>query len=92
MDEPTTGLHFADIDRLLSCLSVLIDRGNSVILVEHNEQIIRSADWILELGPGAGPAGGRVLYAGPREKYFQDADTPTTRSLAEKFSISDHRP
>ncbi|MBU6239755.1 MAG: excinuclease ABC subunit UvrA, partial [Planctomycetes bacterium] len=52
MDEPTTGLHFADIDRLLSCMSVLIDRGNSVILVEHNEQIIRSADWILELGPG----------------------------------------
>ena len=89
MDEPTTGLHFADIDRLLTCVSVLIDRGNSVIVVEHNEQVIRSADWIIELGPGAGPAGGSVLYAGPRDKYFQDADTPTTRALAEKFSVSD---
>ncbi|MBU6239011.1 MAG: excinuclease ABC subunit A, partial [Planctomycetes bacterium] len=91
MDEPTTGLHFADIDRLLNCLSILIDRGNSVIVVEHNEQIIRSADWIIELGPGAGAEGGRILYAGPREEYFPGADTPTTRSLKEKFSISDLR-
>ncbi|MFN9715356.1 MAG: excinuclease ABC subunit UvrA [Planctomycetota bacterium] len=89
MDEPTTGLHFADIDRLLGCLNVLLDRGNSVIVVEHNEQIIRAADWIVELGPGSGPAGGQVLYAGPRETYFRDADTPTTRALAEKFSVSD---
>ncbi|MFN9852901.1 MAG: ABC-ATPase UvrA, partial [Planctomycetota bacterium] len=86
---PTTGLHFADIDRLLGCLNVLLDRGNSVIVVEHNEQIIRAADWIVELGPGSGPAGGQVLYAGPRETYFRDADTPTTRALAEKFSVSD---
>lgn len=91
MDEPTTGLHFADIQRLLSCLNVLIDRGNSIMVIEHNEQMIRSADWIIELGPGPGLAGGRVLYSGPRDKFFQTADTPTTRALSEKFSVSDLR-
>jgi excinuclease ABC subunit A len=91
MDEPTTGLHFADIDRLLGCLNVLLDRGNSVIVVEHNEQIIRAADWIVELGPGAGPGGGQVLYAGPRDAYFLNTITPTTRAMAAKLSVSDLR-
>jgi excinuclease ABC subunit A len=91
MDEPTTGLHFADIDRLLGCLNVLLDRGNSVIVVEHNEQIIRAADWIVELGPGAGLGGGQVLYAGPRDAYFLNTITPTTRAMAAKLSVSDLR-
>jgi excinuclease ABC subunit A len=89
MDEPTTGLHFADIERLLSCVSVLLDHGNSIIVVEHNEQIIRAADWIVELGPGSGPDGGKVVFAGSRETYFSQADTPTIRALAEKPSVSD---
>jgi excinuclease ABC subunit A len=91
MDEPTTGLHFADVDSLLRCIQNLIDRGNTIILVEHNEQIIRSADWVVELGPGPGPDGGRRLYSGDRAHFFQTADTPTTRSLAEKLTVSHRR-
>lgn len=89
MDEPTTGLHFADVERLLGCISLLIDRGNTVLVVEHNEQVIRAADSIVELGPGPGPAGGRLVYSGPRPDFFQKADTPTARALLEKRSVSD---
>ena len=91
MDEPTTGLHFADVERLLGCISLLIDRGNTVIVVEHNEQVIRAADYIVELGPGPGPAGGQLVYSGPRTDFFQKADTPTTRALLDKRSVSDTR-
>lgn len=91
MDEPTTGLHFADVDRLLGCLNVLIDRGNTVLLVEHNEQVIRAADYVIELGPGAGPDGGNLLFAGARDRFFAAADTPTTRALSQKFSVSDRK-
>ncbi|MFO0012032.1 MAG: excinuclease ABC subunit UvrA [Planctomycetota bacterium] len=89
MDEPTTGLHFADVQRLLECIGVLIERGNTLILVEHNEQIVRSADWIIELGPGPGPDGGRVLYSGPRDAFFQSAVTPTSKVMSEKLSVCD---
>ncbi|MCU0707043.1 MAG: excinuclease ABC subunit UvrA [Pirellula sp.] len=91
MDEPTTGLHFADVDRLLGCVNLLIDRGNTLLLVEHNEQVIRAADYVVELGPGAGPEGGKLLFAGPRDTFFAEADTPTTRALSEKFSVSDRK-
>jgi len=61
LDEPTTGLHFSDVERLLRCLDALIDEGNSVLVIEHNQQMIESADHVIELGPGAGPLGGRIL-------------------------------
>lgn len=81
MDEPTTGLHFADVDRLVDCLDVLIAGGNSLLVIEHNEQLIRRADYVIELGPGAGPAGGTLLFSGPRDAFFQRSDTPTSRSF-----------
>jgi excinuclease UvrABC ATPase subunit len=64
-DEPTTGLHLRDIDTLVAVFDQLVDRGHSVVVIEHNLDVIRRADWIVDLGPGAGRHGGRVLYEGP---------------------------
>jgi excinuclease ABC subunit A len=65
LDEPTTGLHPADVDRLVTALHALVDRGSTVVVVEHQPDIIAAADWLIRLGPGGGPAGGRLLYRGP---------------------------
>lgn len=81
MDEPTTGLHFADIERLIDCVQTLIERGNSVVIIEHNEQLIRRADYIFELGPEAGEQGGRIIAHGPRDAFLRRSDTPTSRHL-----------
>ncbi|MDP4132091.1 MAG: excinuclease ABC subunit A, partial [Bacteroidota bacterium] len=63
-DEPTTGLHFHDIKKLLTSFRALIDQGHSVLVVEHNTDVIRSADWVIDLGPEAGDAGGSLVYEG----------------------------
>ncbi|HVZ55024.1 MAG TPA: hypothetical protein VG870_00070, partial [Chitinophagaceae bacterium] len=63
-DEPTTGLHFHDIKKLLAALNALIEQGHSVLVIEHNTEVMRSADWIIDLGPEAGDGGGQVVYAG----------------------------
>ncbi|MEZ4388681.1 MAG: excinuclease ABC subunit UvrA [Candidatus Krumholzibacteriia bacterium] len=65
LDEPTTGLHFCDVDRLLSVLSRLMAQGNSVLVIEHNPEVIRRADWVIDMGPEGGAGGGEVLVAGP---------------------------
>ena len=63
-DEPTTGLHFHDIKKLLDSFNALIEQGHSIIVIEHNMEVIRSADWIIDLGPEAGDEGGNIVYAG----------------------------
>ena len=76
-DEPTTGLHFHDIRKLLDSMNALIDQGHSVLVVEHNTDVIRSADWLIELGPGAGEAGGRLVYEGVPSGLKSCAESPT---------------
>lgn len=78
-DEPTTGLHFKDVEALLSCFDKLLAKGHSVVVVEHNLDVIRSADWLIDLGPDAGDAGGEVVYSGAPENI--PASTFTGRYL-----------
>jgi excinuclease ABC subunit A len=63
-DEPTTGLHFHDIRKLLTSFNALIEQGHSILVIEHNTDVIRSADWVIDLGPEAGDGGGSLVYAG----------------------------
>jgi excinuclease UvrABC ATPase subunit len=65
MDEPTTGLHLSDISLLMGIIDRLVDAGNTVILIEHHLDVIRQADWIIDLGPEGGNAGGEILFEGP---------------------------
>jgi excinuclease ABC subunit A len=67
LDEPTTGLHFADIDLLLRVLHTLRDAGNTIVVIEHNLDVIKTADWIIDMGPEGGAGGGTVLVAGTPE-------------------------
>ncbi len=80
-DEPTTGLHFHDITKLLASMNALIDQGHSVIVIEHNIDVIRSADWVIELGPEAGEGGGQLVYAGLPSGLKDCADSTTGRFM-----------
>ncbi len=81
LDEPTTGLHFYDVDILLKVLEILRDGGNTVIVVEHNMDVIKTCDWIIDLGPGGGNEGGKVVAVGPPEKIAANPASLTGRFL-----------
>ncbi len=81
-DEPTTGLHFDDIAKLLTCFDALLDAGNSVVIIEHNLDVIKCADWVIDLGPEAGDEGGNVVIAGTPEEVAHEPRSHTGRHLA----------
>ncbi|WP_299553640.1 excinuclease ABC subunit UvrA [uncultured Porphyromonas sp.] len=86
LDEPTTGLHFEDIRVLLGILNRLVDRGNTVIIIEHNLDVLKSADYIIEIGPDGGKEGGRLLYEGTPEGLAHVQDSPTAPFLREELT------
>ena len=82
LDEPTTGLHFEDVQRLLEVLNKLVDQGNTVVVIEHNLDVIKSADWVIDLGPEGGAGGGRVIAAGSPEAVARVSESATGQFLA----------
>ena len=84
-EEPTTGLHRADVARLLECFGRLVAMGHSLVVIEHHLDVLAAADWILELGPGAGPEGGRLIAAGPPETVISVAESSTAPYLRERL-------
>ncbi|HJW67751.1 MAG TPA: excinuclease ABC subunit UvrA, partial [Candidatus Binatia bacterium] len=76
-DEPTTGLHLADIEKLLGCVARLVERGHSLLVIEHNLEVVKCADWVIELGPDGGDAGGRIVAEGRPEDVAARPDSPT---------------
>ena len=84
-DEPTTGLHFHDIRKLLDSFNALISRGHSILIIEHNMDVIKSADWIIDLGPEGGDKGGNLVFAGTPEKLIEEKNSYTAVALKEKL-------
>jgi excinuclease ABC subunit A len=81
LDEPTTGLHFEDVSKLLGVLHSLVDKGNSVIVIEHNLDVIKTSDWIIDMGPEGGSGGGTVVAAGTPEQVTGNDDSHTGQFL-----------
>jgi excinuclease ABC subunit A len=81
LDEPTTGLHMADVDKLLHMLHALVDAGNSMVIIEHNLDVIKNADWLIDMGPEGGSGGGRVMAEGTPEQVAKVADSYTGQFL-----------
>ncbi|MFN3567468.1 MAG: excinuclease ABC subunit UvrA [Caldimicrobium sp.] len=87
LDEPTTGLHILDVSKLESVLQALVDKGHTVIVIEHNLELIKCADWIIELGPEGGDKGGEILFQGPITEFLK-TNTPTSLALKRYLSLS----
>jgi excinuclease ABC subunit A len=87
LDEPTTGLHFDDIRKLLTVLNGLVDKGNTVIVIEHNLDVIKTSDWIVDMGPEGGAAGGTVIAEGTPEQVAAVAASYTGQFLADTLGL-----
>ncbi len=92
LDEPTTGLHFDDIQRLLKVLYQLVDKGNTVIIIEHNLEVVRCADWVVDLGPDGGDRGGELVAEGTPEDIMSNAKSVTGQFLAQNNKVEHPRP
>jgi excinuclease ABC subunit A len=90
LDEPTTGLHFDDVKRLLGVLARLVEGGNTVIVIEHNLDVVKSADWVIDLGPEGGDAGGLVVAEGPPEHVAKTEGSYTGKFLAPILGLAEH--
>jgi excinuclease ABC subunit A len=84
-DEPTTGLHFADIKKLLKSFDALLEHGNTIIVIEHNMDVIKCADWVIDIGPEGGDRGGKVVFEGLPENLMKEKDSYTGKFLKERF-------
>ena len=85
-DEPTTGLHFNDISVLMKSLNRLVDKGNTVVIIEHNMDVIKSADWIIDIGPDGGEAGGNIVGQGTPEQIAEIPESYTGQYLKQKLT------
>jgi excinuclease ABC subunit A len=85
LDEPTTGLHFQDVQHLLDVLNKLVNRGNSVLVIEHNLDVIKMADHVIDLGPEGGDGGGKILFEGTPEEMIKNKESHTARFLKEEL-------
>lgn len=85
LDEPTTGLHFEDVNVLLGVINRLVDRGNSVLIIEHNLDVIKTADWVIDMGPEGGKEGGKLMFAGLPEDLIKQKKSETGRFLKEEM-------
>ena len=83
LDEPTTGLHFADLEKLLMVLKILVERGNTVVVIEHNLDIIKNSDWVIDMGPEGGAGGGEIIAEGTPEQIAKAANSYTGKFLQE---------
>src|SRR5256714_287914 len=90
LDEPTTGLHFEDVRHLIGVLQRLVDTGNTVLVIEHNLDVIKTADWIVDLGPEGGDGGGRVVAEGPPESVAKVSESHTGRFLADVLGVKNN--
>jgi excinuclease ABC subunit A len=91
LDEPTTGLHFEDVRKLLDVLQALVEQGNTVIVIEHNLEVIKTADWLIDLGPEGGSGGGRIVAEGTPEAVAADPASHTGHYLARMLPVHERR-
>ena len=81
LDEPTTGLHASDVKKIMELLESIVERGNTVIVIEHNLDVMKQADWIIDVGPDGGTAGGEIVFSGTPKQMVESADTITAEYL-----------
>jgi excinuclease ABC subunit A len=91
LDEPTTGLHFEDVRKLLEVLHELVDQGNTVVVIEHNLDVIKTADWIIDIGPEGGDGGGEIVAEGTPEDVAESARSHTGRYLKDILAAAARR-